>query len=226
MNDAVKTPKNRNSSLHSVVFKADTMSKAAKKAPEMPLTMVQLPGKSDKPIKSYGCLNIGGEGVENLMECERNAKKRKSEREPPKINCGDPLGEYLKPLSGFLTLASDFSAGSVTEPVQGNSVGPVAKIESRATATIKNNYSQASDQNEWLDHLKKEEEDPQDISDNNNVQDATADSPGWEEGSYEGLTLDDWYFFEFREELRYAPWYYRRYYEEWGIYENEDFEGP
>jgi len=145
---------------------------------------------------------------------------QKSEREPPKIDCGDPLGKYLNPLSGTLTLASNFSAGSDTEPIQRNSVGPVAKIESRPTATIENNHSQASDQNEWLDHLKKEEVELQDISVNNNVQDAIADSPGWEEGSYEDLTLDDWSFFEFREELQDSPWYYRRYYEEWGIYKN------
>jgi len=47
-----------------------------------------------------------------------------------------------------------------------------------------------------------------------------------EEPCYEVLTIDDWYFYEYREELKDAPWYYRQYYEEWGIDENSDFEGP
>jgi len=38
--------------------------------------------------------------------------------------------------------------------------------------------------------------------------------------------LDDWYLFEFREELEDSPWYYRQYYEQWGVYESMDFEGP
>ena len=44
---------------------------------------------------------------------------------------------------------------------------------------------------------------------NKNVWNEIADPTEVEEELYEGLTLDDWYFFEFREELKDAPWYYR-----------------
>jgi len=38
--------------------------------------------------------------------------------------------------------------------------------------------------------------------------------------------LDDWYFYEHEAELKDAPWYYRPYFKQWGIYANSDFKGP
>jgi len=89
---------------------------------------------------------------------------------------------------------------------------------------------------EEKDNMKKmvdaeEDEEPPELimrDDNSNKVDPNTiiDTPEQEETCYEGLTLDDWYLYEYEEELKDTPWYYRLHFKQWGIYANSDFKGP
>ena len=111
------------------------------------------------------------------------------------------------------------------------------------TYETQNDHSKVSDQNKIADFMEKEnqksdenwshsdENEENKLEINGKKSDKSdpnliMESPEQEEACYEGLTLDEWYFDEFGEELKDAPWYYRQYFEQWGIYENMDFKGP
>jgi len=55
---------------------------------------------------------------------------------------------------------------------------------------------------------------------------AMTDSPMSLEMLYNGLTIEEWYWNKYDDEIENKPWYYRKYYEDFGVDQHEFYEGP